>query len=47
MVSGYRDTIRDVPVTMAVAGDTVSGRFLAYETGNRAQTYTHLRAASR
>jgi hypothetical protein len=40
MVSGYRDTIRDVPLTMAVTGDTVSGRFLAYETGNRVQTYT-------
>jgi len=40
MVSGYRDTIRDVPVTMTVTGDTVSGRFLAYETGNRVQTYT-------
>jgi Restriction endonuclease len=39
MVSGYRDTIRDVPVTMAVAGDTVSGRFFAYETGNRVQRY--------
>ena len=40
MVSGYRDTIRDVPVAMTVTGDTVSGRFLAYETGNRVQTYT-------
>lgn len=39
MVSGYRDTIRDVPLTMTVTGDTVSGRFLAYETGNRVQTY--------
>ena len=40
MVSGYRDTIRDVPLTMTATGDTVSGRFLAYETGNRVQTYT-------
>lgn len=39
MVSGYRDTNRDVPLTMTVTGDTVSGRFLAYETGNRVQTY--------
>ena len=39
MVSGYRDTLRDVPETMTAAGDTVSGRFLAYETGNRVQTY--------
>ena len=40
MVSGYSATIRDVPATIAVAGDTVSGRFLAYETSNRVQTYT-------
>jgi hypothetical protein len=39
MIAGYRDTIRDVPLTMTAAGDTVSGRFLAYETGNRVQTY--------
>ena len=38
-MSGYRDTNRDVPLTMTVTGDTVSGRFLAYETGNRVQTY--------
>ena len=42
MVSGYRDTIRDVPLAMTVAGDTVSGRFLAYETGNRVQTYAFI-----
>jgi HJR/Mrr/RecB family endonuclease len=40
MISGYRDTVRDVPVSMAAAGNTVSGRFLAYETRNRVQTYT-------
>jgi hypothetical protein len=40
MISGYRDTIRDVPISMAAAGNIVSGRFLAYETGNRVQTYT-------
>jgi hypothetical protein len=40
MVSGYRATIRDVPVTMTVTGDPVSGRLLAYEAGNRVQTYT-------
>jgi hypothetical protein len=28
------------PLTMTVTGDTVSGRFLTYETGNRVQTYT-------
>ena len=28
------------PLTVTVTGDTISGRFLAYETGNRVQTYT-------
>jgi hypothetical protein len=40
MVAGYRDTIRDAPMTMTVKGSTVFGRFLAYETGDRVQTYT-------
>ena len=39
MISGYRERIRDVPLTMTSTGGTVSGRFLAYETGNRVQTY--------
>jgi hypothetical protein len=40
MISGYRGVIRDVLLTATVSGDTVSGRFLAYETGNRVLTCT-------
>lgn len=39
MVSGYRGTIRDVLMNLKAQGQTVSGEFLAYETGERVSTY--------
>lgn len=32
MVAGYKDTIRDVLIAAHADGNTVSGRFLAYQT---------------
>jgi Restriction endonuclease len=39
MISGYRLTERDVVTTLKTGGDTVSGRFLAYETTGAVQAY--------
>jgi hypothetical protein len=39
MVSGYKGTIRDVPVVLKTAGQTVSGQFLAYESDGEIRTY--------
>jgi hypothetical protein len=39
MVAGYKDTIRDVLTALHVSGDTVTGRFLAYQTGNVTRPY--------
>ena len=39
MISGYQDTIRDVLTEIHVIGNTVTGRFLAYQTGNVVQPY--------
>jgi hypothetical protein len=39
MVSGYRGTIRDVLTEVHATGDTVTGRFLAYQSGGVIRPY--------
>jgi restriction system protein len=39
MISGYQGTIRDVLTEIHASGDTVTGQFLAYQTGNVVQPY--------
>jgi hypothetical protein len=39
MVAGYRGTVRDVPTTLTASDQTVSGRFLAYQTDGEVVTY--------
>lgn len=39
MISGYRDTIRDVLTEVHVTGSTVTGGFLAYQTGGVIRPY--------
>jgi len=39
MISGYDGTIRDVPVILKTAGQTVSGQFLAYESDGDVRVY--------
>jgi hypothetical protein len=39
MISGYRLTARDVLLALNARGDSVSGRFLAYETTGAIQHY--------
>jgi hypothetical protein len=39
MVSGYQGTIRDALTEIHVSGNTVTGRFLAYQAGNVVQPY--------
>jgi hypothetical protein len=39
MISGYEGTVRDVSVVLKTAGQTVSGQFLAYESGGEIRTY--------
>lgn len=39
MVAGYRSTVRDVITSVTVFGDTVTARFLAYQTTGAVQTY--------
>lgn len=39
MIAGYRLTARDVLTSLAVSGDTVTARLLAYETTGPVQTY--------
>jgi restriction system protein len=39
MVSDYQDTIRDVLTEIHASGNTVTGQFLAYQTGNVVQPY--------
>lgn len=40
MISGYRLTERDAVTSLSASGDSVSGRFLAYETTGAVQTYS-------
>jgi hypothetical protein len=40
MITGYRLTARDVLSNLAVSGDTVTARLLAYETTGPVQTYS-------
>lgn len=39
MVAGYRDTVRDVLKEVHVAGETVTGSFLAYQGGGTTRVY--------
>lgn len=39
MISGYQGTIRDVLTEIHVSGNTVTGRFLAYQAGDVIQPY--------
>jgi hypothetical protein len=39
MISAYRDAIRDALTEIAVSRDSVTGQFLAYQTGNVIQPY--------
>ena len=39
MVAGYAGTVKDVPLPLKVAGRTVSGHFLAYESDGEIRTY--------
>jgi restriction system protein len=39
MISAYQGAIRDVLTEIAVSGDSVTGQFLAYQTGNVIQPY--------
>jgi hypothetical protein len=39
MVSGYQGTIRDVLTEVHATGDTVTGRFLAYQAGGVIRPY--------
>jgi hypothetical protein len=39
MISGYRNTARDVITSLTVQGDTVTARFQAYQTTGQVQTY--------
>ena len=39
MISGYQDTIRDVLTEVHATGNTVTGRFLAYQTGGVIRPY--------
>lgn len=39
MISGYRSTIRDVLTEIRATGDTVTGRFVAYQSGGAARPY--------
>ncbi len=40
MISGYRFTARDVVTSLGASGESVSGRFLAYETTGPVQAYS-------
>jgi hypothetical protein len=39
MVSGYKNTIRDALTEVHASGNTVTGRFLAFQTGNAIRPY--------
>jgi hypothetical protein len=41
MISGYRGTIRDVLTEIRATGDTVTGRFVAYQSGGAARPYLY------